>query len=115
MSLERHGRVQGYGFGPTPTSIFGSTSRRQLVGTLATQLENAQELLAAAEQKFTNAIGELSHVKETFEEQLIEVQRKTQEEVKEEFEGKMMEMQRQMQAQLQEQMIQMMQQSQLKQ
>ena len=115
MSLERHGRVQGYGFGPTPTSIFGSTSRRQLVGTLATQLENAQELLAAAEQKFTNAIGELSRVKETFEEQLIEVQRKTQEEVKEEFEGKMMEMQRQMQAQLQEQMIQMMQQSQLKQ
>ncbi|RVW63268.1 hypothetical protein CK203_058660 [Vitis vinifera] len=28
MGLERHGRVRGYGFGPTPTSIFGSTSRR---------------------------------------------------------------------------------------
>ena len=76
MSPKRHGRVRGYGFGPTPTSICGSTSRRQLVGTLTTQLENAQELLAAAEQKFTNAIGKLSHVKETFEEQLIEVQRK---------------------------------------
>ena len=94
MGPERHGRVRGYGFGPTPTSVFGSTSRRQSVGTLATQLENAQELLAAAKQKLINAIGELSHVKETFEKQLIEVQRKTREEMKEEFEGKMMEMQR---------------------
>ena len=76
MSPKRHGRVRGYGFGPTPTSIYGSTSRRQLVGTLTTQLENAQELLAAAEQKFTNTTGKLSHVKETFEERLIEVQRK---------------------------------------
>ena len=115
MSPKRHGRVWGHGFGPTPTSICGSTSRRQLVGTLATQLENAQELLAAVEQKFTNAIGKLSHVKETFEEQLIEVQRKRWEEVKEEFEGKMMEMLRQMQTQLQEQMMQMMQQFQLRQ
>ena len=81
MSPERHGRVWEYGFGPIPTLAFGSTSRRQLVGALATQLENAQELLAAAEQKFANAIGELSHVKETFEERLIEVQRKTWEDV----------------------------------
>ncbi|RVW72866.1 hypothetical protein CK203_057205 [Vitis vinifera] len=29
MGPERHGRVRGYGFGPTPTSIFGSTSRRR--------------------------------------------------------------------------------------
>ncbi|KAL6325843.1 hypothetical protein AAG906_030958 [Vitis piasezkii] len=29
MGLERHGRVRGYGFGPTPTSIFGSTSKRR--------------------------------------------------------------------------------------
>ncbi|KAL6336119.1 hypothetical protein AAG906_010404 [Vitis piasezkii] len=28
MGPERHGRVRGYGFGPTPTSVFGSTSRR---------------------------------------------------------------------------------------
>ena len=76
MSPERHGRVWEYGFGPIPTLAFGSTSRRQLVGALATQLENAQELLAAAEQKFANAIGELSHVKETFEERLIKVQKK---------------------------------------
>ncbi|RVX19804.1 hypothetical protein CK203_004981 [Vitis vinifera] len=77
MGPERHGHVRGYGFGLTPTSVFGSTSRRQSIGTLATKLENAQELLIVAEQKFTNAIGELSHVKETFEERLIEVQRKT--------------------------------------
>ena len=88
MSPERHGRVWEYGFGPIPTLAFGSTSRRQLVGALATQLENAQELLAAAKQKLINAIGELSHVKETFEERLIKVQKKTREEVKEEFEGK---------------------------
>ncbi|KAJ9682316.1 hypothetical protein PVL29_018274 [Vitis rotundifolia] len=111
---ERHGRVRGYGFGPTPTLIFGSTSRRQSGAILSTQLENAQEMLIAAEQKFTITTEELSHVKETFEERLIEVQRKTREEVKVEFEEKIMEMQRkmqaQMQAQIQEQMMQIMQQ-----
>ena len=95
MGLERHGRVQGYGFGPTPTSVFGSTSRRRSRAILSTQLENAQEMLIVAEQKFTIATEELSnvkeklsHVKETFEERLIKVQRKTREEVKEEFEEK---------------------------
>ncbi|RVW29027.1 hypothetical protein CK203_088895 [Vitis vinifera] len=29
MGPKRHGRVRGYGFGPTPTSVFGSYSRRQ--------------------------------------------------------------------------------------
>eukprot|EP00261_Vitis_vinifera_P033059 XP_019074302.1 PREDICTED: uncharacterized protein LOC104877390 [Vitis vinifera] len=126
MGPERHGCVRGYGFGPTPTSIFGSTSRRRSGVILSTQLENAQEMLIAAEQKFTiateelsNVKDELSHVKETFEERLIEVQKKTREEVKEEFEEKIMEMQRkmqaQMQAQIQEQMMQMMQQFQQKQ
>ena len=125
MGPERHGRVRGYGFGPTPTSIFGSTSRRRSGAILSTQLENDQERLIAVEQKFTTATeelsnvkDELSHVKETFEERLIEVQRKTREQVKEEFEEKMMEMQRkmqaQMQAQIQEQMMQMMQQFQQK-
>ena len=122
MGPERHGRVRGYGFGPTPTSVFGSTSRRRSGVIISTQLENALEMLIAAEQKFTTAIeelsnakDELSHVKETFEERLIEVQRKIREEVKEEFEEKMMEMQRKMQAQIQEQMMQMMQQFQQKQ
>ncbi|XP_034679526.1 uncharacterized protein LOC117909578 [Vitis riparia] len=122
MGPERHGRVRGYGFGPTPTSIFGSTSRRRLGVIFSIQLENAQEMLIAVEQKFTTATeelsnvkDELSHVKETFEERLIEVQKKTHEEVKEEFEEKMMEMQRNMQAQIQEQMMQMMQQFQQKQ
>ncbi|RVW70004.1 hypothetical protein CK203_065768 [Vitis vinifera] len=45
--VERHGRVRGYGFGPTPTSIFGSTSRRRSGVILSTQLENAQEMLIA--------------------------------------------------------------------
>nr|CAN75974.1 hypothetical protein VITISV_028848 [Vitis vinifera] len=76
---ERHGHVQGYGFGPTPTSVFGSTSRRRSRAILSTQLENAQEMLIAAEQKFTTATEELSNVKKTFEEKLIEVQRKTRE------------------------------------
>ncbi|KAL6312664.1 hypothetical protein AAG906_018929 [Vitis piasezkii] len=95
MGPERHGRVRGYGFGPTPTLVFGSTSRRRSGAILSTQLENAQEMLMAAEQKFTTATeelsnvkDELSHVKETFEERLIEVQKKTREEVKEEFEEK---------------------------
>ena len=86
MGPERHGRVRGYGFGPTPTSIFGSTSRRRSGVILSTQIENAQEMLIAAEQKFTTATeelsnvkDELSHVKETFEERLIEVQRKPRE------------------------------------
>ncbi|KAJ9709465.1 hypothetical protein PVL29_001104 [Vitis rotundifolia] len=121
MGPERHGRVRGHGFGPTHTSIFGSTSRRRSGAILSTQLENAQEMLIATEQKFTtateelsNAKEELSHVKETFEERLIEVQRKTREEVKVEFEEKMMEMQRKMKAQIQEQMMQMMQQFQQK-
>ena len=58
-------------------------------------------MLKVVEQKFTTTT-------ETFEEKLVEVQRKTQEEVKEEFDGKIMEMQR-VQAQLLEQMMQMMQ------
>ena len=98
MGPERHGRVRGYGFGPTPTSIFGSTSRRRSGVILSTQLENAQEMLIAAEQKFTttteelsNVKNELSHVKETFEERLIEIQRKTREKVKKKVTGKMIE------------------------
>ena len=109
MGPERHHRVRGYGFGPTPTSVFGSTSRRRSGAILSTQLENAQEMLLVAEQKFTttteelsNVKDELSHVKETFEERLIEVQRNTREEVKEKFEEKIMEMQRKIQAQIQE-------------
>ena len=64
MGPKRHGRVQGYGFDPTPTSVFGSTSRRQSRAIRSTQLENAQEMLIATEQKFTTATEELSNVKE---------------------------------------------------
>ena len=41
MGQERHGRVRGYGFGVTPTLVFGSSSTRQLRFTLSIQLENA--------------------------------------------------------------------------
>ncbi|RVW61953.1 hypothetical protein CK203_066220 [Vitis vinifera] len=122
MGPERHGHVRGHGFGPTPTSVFSSTSRRRSRTILSTQLENAQEKLIVTKQKFTTATEELSnvkeelsHVKETFEERFIEVQRKTRGKVKEEFEEKMMEMRRKMQAQIQEQMMQMMQQVQQRQ
>ena len=64
-------------------------------------------MLRVAEQKFTTTT-------ETFEEKLVEVQRKTREEVKEEFDGKIMKMKR-VQTQLQEQMMQMMQQFQQRQ
>ena len=50
-------------------------------------------MLRVVEQKFTTST-------KTFEEKLIEVQRKTREEVNEEFDGIIMEMQR-VQAQLQ--------------
>ena len=75
MGRERHGRVQGYGFGVTSTLVFGSSSTRQSRSTLSTQLETAQEMLRVSKQKFTTAT-------ETFEEKLVEVQRKTREEVK---------------------------------
>ena len=121
MGLERHDHVRGYEFGPIPTSVFGFTNRRRSGVILSTQLENPQEMLIDIEQKFTtttktlsNVKQELSHVKETFEERLIEVQKKIREKVKEEFEEKIMEMQRKMQAQSQEQMMQMMQQFQQK-
>ena len=84
MGLERHDHVRGYEFGPIPTSVFGFTNRRRSGVILSTQLENAQEMLIVAEQEFTTATEELSNVKEelsnvkeTFEERLIEVQRKT--------------------------------------
>ena len=64
MGLERHGHVQGYIFGPTPTSVFSSTSRRRSGAIRSTQLEITQELLTVAEQKFTATTKELSNVKE---------------------------------------------------
>ncbi|KAL6324792.1 hypothetical protein AAG906_018319 [Vitis piasezkii] len=74
MGPERHGHVRGYGFGPTPTSIFGSTSRKRSKLFFQHNLKR-QEMLIATEQKFTSAIeelsnvkDELSHMKETFEE-----------------------------------------------
>ena len=53
MGQERHGCVRGYGFGVTPTLVFGSSSMGQSRSTLPGQLENAQEMLRVAEQKFT--------------------------------------------------------------
>ena len=75
MGREGHGCVRGYGFGVTHTLVFGSNSTGQSRATLSTQHENAQEMLRVTEQKFTT-------VTKTFEEKLVEVQRKTREEVK---------------------------------
>ena len=41
MGQERHGRVRGYGFGVSPTLVFGSSSTGQSISTLSAQLENA--------------------------------------------------------------------------
>ena len=41
MGREKHGRVRGYGFGVTPTLVFGSNSTGQSRSTLSVQLENA--------------------------------------------------------------------------
>ena len=92
MGPKRHGRVRGYEFGVTPTLVFSSSSTGQSRSTLSSQLENVQEMLRVTEQKFTITT-------ETFEEKLVEVQRKTREEMKEEFDEKIMKMQR-VQAQL---------------
>ena len=72
MGQERHGRVRGYGFGVTPTLVFGSSSTRQSRSTFSSQLENAQEILRVTEQTFTTTT-------KTFEEKFVEVQRKTRE------------------------------------
>lgn len=42
MGPERHGRVRGYGLGPTPTSVFGSTlsQSRANYETMCTEFNN---------------------------------------------------------------------------
>ncbi|RWR97188.1 bromodomain-containing protein 4-like protein isoform X3 [Cinnamomum micranthum f. kanehirae] len=50
MGEERHGRVRGYGLGPTPTSVFGSTSRQsqaaydEVVGELSSVNKKLQQM-----------------------------------------------------------------------
>ncbi|KAJ8630302.1 hypothetical protein MRB53_023625 [Persea americana] len=50
MGEERHGRVRGYGLGPTPTSVFGSTSRQphaafdEVVGELSSVHQKLQQM-----------------------------------------------------------------------
>ena len=53
IGRERPGRVRDYEFGVTPTLVFGSNSTGQSKSTLSAQLENAQEMIRVAEQKFT--------------------------------------------------------------
>ena len=72
MGRKRHGCVRGYEFGVTPILVFGSSSTGQSISTLLAQLENTQEMLRVAEQKFTTTT-------KTLEEKLVEVQRKTRE------------------------------------
>ncbi|RWR75198.1 transposon protein, putative, CACTA, En/Spm sub-class, expressed [Cinnamomum micranthum f. kanehirae] len=52
MGAERHGRVRGYGLGPTPTSVFGSTSRQSQAAfdELQTELSSMHEKLQQMEE-----------------------------------------------------------------
>ena len=63
MGQERHGRIRCYGFGVTPTLIFGSSSTGQSISTLSAQLENAQEMLRVAEQSLQQ---QLKHLKRSW-------------------------------------------------
>ena len=51
MGPERHGRVHGLGFGPTPKSFFRATSRRETNATLASKLKDTQAKLMHFKQR----------------------------------------------------------------
>ena len=50
MGPERHGRVQGFGFGATPSVVFGATSKKDANATLALKLKETE--------------GEITHFKQ---------------------------------------------------
>ena len=43
MGPERHGRVQGFGFGATPSVVFGATSKKEANAALALKLKETEE------------------------------------------------------------------------
>ena len=50
MGPERHGRVRGFGFGATPSVVFGATSKKEANAALALKL--------------TETKGEITHFKQ---------------------------------------------------
>ena len=43
MGTERHGRVRGFGFGVTPSVVFGATSKKEANAALASKLKEIEE------------------------------------------------------------------------
>ncbi|RWR97740.1 bromodomain-containing protein 4-like protein isoform X3 [Cinnamomum micranthum f. kanehirae] len=66
MGAERHGRVRGYGLGPTPTSVFGSTSRQSQAAfdELQTELSSMHEKLQQMEEWKNNQEEEKRQMEE---------------------------------------------------
>ena len=60
MGLERHGRVRGFGFGATPTLVFGATSKKEANAILASKLKETEE--------------EINHVKQHEEQMQLQIQ-----------------------------------------
>ncbi|KAF8389601.1 hypothetical protein HHK36_024120 [Tetracentron sinense] len=92
MGPERHGRVCGYGLGPTPTSVFGSTSSQfsaQYRG-MHTQLDDMRQQMEGLKTKHSE---EMQMQREENQRQLEEMQvlQRVQEEMQRK-QGEMMEM-----------------------
>ena len=51
MGLERHGRVHGFGFGATPTLVFGATTKKETNAALASKLKETQEEIVLFKQR----------------------------------------------------------------
>ena len=51
MGLERHGRVQGFGFGATPLVVFGATSKKEANAALASKLKETEEEITHFKQR----------------------------------------------------------------
>ncbi|KAF8407996.1 hypothetical protein HHK36_007136 [Tetracentron sinense] len=79
MGPERHGRVRGYGLGPTPTSVFGSTSSqsRGHYEEMRTQLDEQMEDLKTKHSEELQMQREV--IQKQREEMLQEMQRMQEE------------------------------------
>ncbi|WJZ95372.1 hypothetical protein VitviT2T_014147 [Vitis vinifera] len=51
MGLERNGRVHGFGFGATPTLVFGATTKKETNAALASKLKETQKEIVLFKQR----------------------------------------------------------------
>ena len=51
MALKRHGRVHGFGFGATPTLVFGATTKKETNTTLASKLKEKIKEIVLLKQR----------------------------------------------------------------